>query len=87
MDKLWEQIEDQTDRDMSELIGILKNQGMDLLTINNLIKQELKNDTLENILSKYQQEVNNSDHRWGSTFIHFFKNIDTREYIQLMEVK
>tara|TARA_R110002020_G_C16125297_1_gene760654 strand:+ start:256 stop:447 length:192 start_codon:yes stop_codon:yes gene_type:complete len=58
MDKLWEQIEDQTDRDMSELIGILKNQGMDLLTINNLIKQELKNDTLENILSKYQQEVN-----------------------------
>ena len=59
MDKLWEQmIEDQTDRDMSELIGILKNQGMTILDIQTFIKQELETDTLENILSKYQQEVN-----------------------------
>jgi lambda repressor-like predicted transcriptional regulator len=54
MEKSWEQITDKTDREMSELIGILKNQGMDLLTISNLIKQELETDTLENVLSKYQ---------------------------------
>ena len=35
----------------------------------------------------YMYSQTNSSHAFTSTFIHFFKNIDTREYIQLMEVK
>lgn len=52
-DKLWEQITDKTDRDMGELIGILKNQGMLILDIQTYIKQALETDTLENILAAH----------------------------------
>ena len=61
----WEQFFDNdSDRDISALIGILKNQGLDIDEIQTCVKQELAKDislseweVVKNLLTKYQVGV------------------------------